>query len=84
MNMPTTSTAGAPATAPFQGSPAPFEGSPAPFEGSPAAAAFIARVQDFLAGELADLARVHGITHEHGPDRALLRQVWRRSHALGF
>ncbi len=55
-----------------------------PFEGSPRAAEIIARVQDFLHGELAELARAHGIDHEHGADRALLQQVWRRAHALGF
>lgn len=55
-----------------------------PFEGSERAAGIIARVQDFLHGELADLARAHGIDHEHGADRALLQQVWRRAHALGF
>lgn len=56
----------------------------APFEGSERAAGIIARVQDFLHGELAELARAHGIDHEHGADRALLQQVWRRAHALGF
>jgi alkylation response protein AidB-like acyl-CoA dehydrogenase len=55
-----------------------------PFEGSPRAAEIIARVQDFLHGELAEMARAHGIDHEHGAERALLQQVWRRSHALGF
>jgi alkylation response protein AidB-like acyl-CoA dehydrogenase len=55
-----------------------------PFEGSARAADIIARVQDFLHGELAALARAHGIDHEHGAERALLQQVWRRSHALGF
>ena len=55
-----------------------------PFEGSERAAAIIARVQDYLHGELAEFARTHGVDHEHGADRALLQQVWRRSHALGF
>ncbi len=55
-----------------------------PFEGSERAAGIIARVEDFLHGELADLAQAHGIDHEHGAERALLQQVWRRSHALGF
>ena len=55
-----------------------------PFEGSARAADIIARLQDFLHGELAELARAHGIDHEHGADRALLQQVWRRAHALGF
>ena len=55
-----------------------------PFEGSERAAELIARIQDFLHGELAELAREHQLDHEHSPDRALLRQVWHRSHALGF
>jgi len=55
-----------------------------PAEGSERAAELIARIQDFLHGELAELAREHQLDHEHSPDRALLRQVWRRSHALGF
>ncbi len=55
-----------------------------PFEGSPQAAEWIARINDFLHGELAALARDKGIDHEHSPDHATLRQVWRRSHALGF
>ncbi|HYP85583.1 acyl-CoA dehydrogenase family protein [Variovorax sp.] len=55
-----------------------------PFEGSPRAAAIIERVRHYLHGELADLAREHGITHEGGAPRELLRQVWRRSHALGY
>uniref|UniRef100_UPI0025FC7F69 acyl-CoA dehydrogenase family protein n=1 Tax=uncultured Pseudacidovorax sp. TaxID=679313 RepID=UPI0025FC7F69 len=56
----------------------------APFEGSERAAELISRIQHFLNGELADLAREHQLDHEHSPDRALLRQVWRRSHELGF
>ena len=56
----------------------------APFEGSPQAAELIGRVNDYLYGELAALAREHGIDHEHSPSKALLRQVWKRSHALGF
>ncbi|GER16971.1 acyl-CoA dehydrogenase [Variovorax boronicumulans] len=55
-----------------------------PFEGSPRAAELIARIGDFLNGELADLVREKGIDHEHGPDRDTLRHVWRRSHAMGF
>ncbi len=55
-----------------------------PFEGSARAEELIGRIQEFLFGELAALARTHGIDHEHGVDRALLRQVWQRSHALGF
>lgn len=55
-----------------------------PFEGSPQAAELIARINEFLYGELAALAREHGIDHENAPDKALLQQVWKRSHALGF
>lgn len=55
-----------------------------PFEGSPRAAELIAGLNDFLHGELAELARTHGIDHEHSPGKDLLRQVWQRSHALGF
>jgi alkylation response protein AidB-like acyl-CoA dehydrogenase len=55
-----------------------------PFEGSERAADIIRRVQHFLTGELAELARTHGVDHEHGAPRPLLQQVWRRSHAMGF
>ncbi|MDR2299408.1 MAG: acyl-CoA dehydrogenase family protein [Comamonas sp.] len=55
-----------------------------PFEGSPRAAELIAALQDFLHGELAGLARQHGIDHENSASKDLLRQVWKRSHALGF
>lgn len=55
-----------------------------PFEGSERAAELIGRINEFLFGELAALAREHGIDHEHGADRALLQQVWKRSHELGF
>lgn len=55
-----------------------------PFEGSARAAELIAALQEFLQGELADLAAQHGITHEMSPGKDLLRQVWQRSHALGF
>ncbi|QKV55445.1 acyl-CoA dehydrogenase family protein [Comamonas antarctica] len=55
-----------------------------PFEGSARAADLIARIQEFLFGELAALARTQGIDHEHGADRQLLQQVWKRSQALGF
>ena len=55
-----------------------------PFEGSPRAAELIAALQEFLQGELADLAREHGISHEKSPSKDLLRQVWKRSRALGF
>lgn len=54
------------------------------FEGSPQAANLIARINDFLHGELATLAAERGIDHEHSPDRETLRKVWQRSHALGF
>lgn len=55
-----------------------------PFEGSERAAGLIGRINEFLHGELAALAREHGTDHEHGADRALLQQVWKRSHELGF
>ena len=55
-----------------------------PFEGSERAAEIIARVQAFLNGELAELAREHHVDHEHGAPRELLQRVWRRSHTLGF
>ena len=55
-----------------------------PFEGSPQAAELIARINDYLYGELAALAREHGIDHENSASKALLREVWKRSHALGF
>lgn len=57
---------------------------PTAFEGSPAAADFIDRVRAFIADELSPLAAAHGVSHEHGADRALLQQVWRLSHARGF
>ncbi len=55
-----------------------------PFEGSERAAQVIAQVTAFLDGELVELARAHGIDHEHGADRALLQRVWKRSRELGF
>jgi len=55
-----------------------------PFEGSERAADIIMRVRDFLHGELAELARMHGIDHEHGADRTLLQQVWHRAYTSGF
>lgn len=55
-----------------------------PFEGSERAADIARRVQDFLNGELAELARTHDIGQEKTPSRELLQQVWKRSHALGF
>lgn len=54
------------------------------FEGSEDAAAFIARVQNFIREELQPLAEAHGITHESGAPRALLEQVWKRSHERGI
>lgn len=54
------------------------------FEGSDAAAAFIAKVQDFIRTELQPLAEEHGITPESGAPKALLQQVWKRSRELGF
>ncbi|MBS0451381.1 MAG: acyl-CoA dehydrogenase family protein [Proteobacteria bacterium] len=62
--------------------PAPFFAGP--FEGSERAADIVARVQAYLHGELAELAREHGIDHEHGAPRELLQRVWRRSRELGF
>lgn len=56
----------------------------APFEGSEAAREFIARVEAFIHDELQPLAAQHGISHEHGAERPLLDQVWRRSRELGF
>lgn len=55
-----------------------------PFEGSERAADIARRVQDFLNGELAELARAHDLGQENSPSRELLQQVWKRSHALGF
>ncbi|HQD13836.1 MAG: acyl-CoA dehydrogenase family protein [Ottowia sp.] len=73
--MDTMSTVAAPASAPIFGGP---------FEGSERAAELARQVQAFLNGELAELARAHGIGQEQGASRALLQQVWKRSHALGF
>ncbi len=55
-----------------------------PFEGSAQAAEFIERVRRFIHDELQPLATQHGLSHEQGGDRELLRQVWQRSNALGF
>jgi len=55
-----------------------------PFEGSPRAAELIAALQDFLQGELAELAQKHGISHDNSASKELLRQVWKRSRELGF
>ena len=57
---------------------------PDTFEGSDKARDFIARLGDFIEGELRPLAREHGVDHENAPSRELLQQVWQRSHALGF
>jgi alkylation response protein AidB-like acyl-CoA dehydrogenase len=54
------------------------------FEGSERAAELIARIDDFLHGELAALAQEEGIDHEGGASKATLQRVWRRSHELGF
>ena len=64
------------------GEPAPLL--PMPFEGSPRAAELIAALNHFLHGELAELARTHGINHENSPSKDLLKQVWQRSRELGF
>lgn len=55
-----------------------------PFEGSARAAELIAKIGDFLHGELAALARERGINHERSATRETLQHVWRRSHELGF
>jgi alkylation response protein AidB-like acyl-CoA dehydrogenase len=55
-----------------------------PFEGSQQAADLIARLEDFIHGELADTVREEHIDHERSLDRTTLRRVWQRSHALGF
>lgn len=55
-----------------------------PFEGSPRAAELIAALQDFLQGELAELAQKHGISHDNSASKELLQQVWKRSRELGF
>jgi len=55
-----------------------------PFEGSPRAAELIAALQDFLQGELAELAQKHGISHDNSASKELLRQIWKRSRELGF
>jgi len=62
--------------------PAPLFGGP--FEGSGRAADIIRRVQAYLDGELAELAREHGVDSERGAPRELLQRVWRRSRELGF
>lgn len=54
------------------------------FEGSIAARDFIARLGEFLERELRPLAEDAGITHESGPERAVLLRVWQRSRDLGF
>jgi len=62
--------------------PAPFFAGP--FEGSERAARIIERVQAYLHGELADLAREHRVDQEHGAPKEVLQRVWRRSRELGF
>lgn len=55
-----------------------------PFEGSERAAAFVSQVTRFLKEELEPLARAHGVTHEQGAERGVLREVWRLSRERGF
>jgi alkylation response protein AidB-like acyl-CoA dehydrogenase len=55
-----------------------------PFEGSERAADLIQRLQVFLNGELAELAREHHVNSEHGAPRELLQRVWQRSRELDF
>lgn len=55
-----------------------------PFEGSERAAGLIDALNAFIHGELADLARAHGVDHENSASTELLRQVWKLSHARGF
>lgn len=55
-----------------------------PFEGSEQAREIIDRLGAYFRDELIPLAKEHGVTHEGGAERALLRQVWRRSNELGF
>lgn len=55
-----------------------------PFEGSVHAAGLISALRDFIHGDLAGLAREHGVDHENSPSRQLLQQVWKLSHARGF
>jgi alkylation response protein AidB-like acyl-CoA dehydrogenase len=54
------------------------------FEGSQQAADLIARLEDFLHGELAETVRKESIDHERSVERTTLLHVWQRSHALGF
>lgn len=55
-----------------------------PFEGSERAADFMARVDAFIAEELAPLAARHAYDSEAEPDRAVLQEVWQRSQARGL
>jgi alkylation response protein AidB-like acyl-CoA dehydrogenase len=55
-----------------------------PFEGSEKARELIARIDRFFREELLPLAAEHGLTHEKGADRELLRKVWQRSNELGL
>lgn len=54
------------------------------FAGSAKAQDFVARLDAFIEDELRPLAQAHGIDHMSPAPRALLQQVWQRSHALGF
>jgi alkylation response protein AidB-like acyl-CoA dehydrogenase len=67
-----------------QATTSPSASIPVGFEGSPQAADFIQRVTAFLNGELAELAQLHGTHEDHSLSREMLRQVWKRSHELGF
>lgn len=67
-----------------QATTSPAASAPVGFEGSAQAADFIQRVTAFLNGELAELAQAQGTHEDHSPSRELLRQVWKRSHELGF
>lgn len=54
------------------------------FEGSERAAQFIEKLDAFITGELADLARQHGVGQDAPASTELLRQVWKLSHERGF
>jgi alkylation response protein AidB-like acyl-CoA dehydrogenase len=54
------------------------------FEGSDRARDLIERIRAFVRDELEPLAREHGVTHEGGASRELLKRVWKRSNELGF
>lgn len=54
------------------------------YDDDPRLADLVARLRDYLDGELADYERERGITHESRLTRADLEPVWRRSRELGF